>query len=233
MCGRFTYLYTWAEIRDYCNLMNSEQLPLEASWNVAPTQQAPVIVASERGATLTTMRWGLIPSWAKDASMSAKMINARAETVAEKPAFRAAYKARRCIVPASGFYEWKQAGPGAAKAGPKQPFYITTASGEPMTFAGLWERWKAKDASAETFSFTIITTDANDAMAPLHDRMPVILSREGAQQWLRQANAALLKSCPSDWLQMRPVSTAVNSPRNNDASLIAPQSNPPCSKLAS
>ncbi len=209
-----------------------ESAELSASWNVAPTQQVGVVVAGERGAVYGEMRWGLIPSWAADVSIGARLINARAETVAEKPSFRAAYRSRRCVIPVSGFYEWRQTAPELGKkagktAGAKQPYYVTMASGEPMSFAGLWEKWRKGDG-AEVLSCTIITTAANALIAPIHDRMPVILSRDDCEAWMRPAGGAapepsLLQPCPAEWLRSYRVSTRVNSPRNNDPSLIEPE----------
>lgn len=219
MCGRFTHDHTWAEIHAYYNLINATPLEPGHSWNAAPTQQAGVVVAASNGALYAEMRWGLVPAWADAIAIGARLINARAETIAEKPAFRSAFRQRRCVVPASGFYEWrkgKQAG-----GAPKQPCYVTMASGEPMSFAGLWERWRP-EGGAEILSFTIITTGANPLIAPIHDRMPVILSREGARDWLANADAALLRPCPAAWLRAWPVSARVNSPRNDDPNLIDP-----------
>jgi putative SOS response-associated peptidase YedK len=229
MCGRFTHEYTWAEIHAYYSLVNASPPELTASWNVAPTQQVGVVVEALRGASGATgamyleMRWGLIPSWAEDVSIGSRLINARAETVAQKPAFRSAFQHRRCVIPASGFYEWKrleQASP--KKGGAKQPFYVTMASGEPLSFAGLWEQWRP-DGGPEIVSCTIITTSANEAIAPIHDRMPVILGREGAREWLRAADVSLLRPCPSAWLRAWPVSTRVNNTRVDDPSLIDPE----------
>ena len=153
------------------------------------------------------MRWGLVPSWAKDPSIGSKLINARCETLGEKPAFRKALKSRRCIVPISGFYEWQRQGRG------KQPYFVTSADGKPLTLAGLWEEWNG------LLSFTVITVPANEQVAAIHDRMPAILSLEEALAWLKTGDTALLKPCPSDVLATWPVSTRVNSPANNDPRL--------------
>ncbi len=184
-----------------------------ASWNLAPTQDIGVIVKAADGLRLTAMRWGLIPSWAKDEKIGGRMINARAETVAEKPAFRAAFRARRCIIPASGFYEWQAAGR------VKQPYYISRRDGHPLSFAGLWERWR-DGAGADILSCAIITTVANEAIEPVHDRMPVILGREAVAAWLNQGGADLLQPCPPEWLQLWPVSRLVNNPRSQGPDLI-------------
>jgi putative SOS response-associated peptidase YedK len=226
MCGRFTHEYTWAEIHAYYNLIDGEPVELAASWNTAPTQQAGVVVDAPDGARYLAMRWGLIPGWAEDMSIGSRLINARAETVAEKPAFRSAFRNRRCVIPASGFYEWKRSGSGRSKV--SQPYYVTMArpggtADAPalMSFAGLWERWKAADGS-EVLSFTIITTAANQLVAGIHDRMPVILGRSESLEWLGAPNLALLRPCRSEWLRCWPVSRRVNTPRNDDSELIQP-----------
>ncbi len=167
------------------------------------------------GVELVSAHWGLIPFWAKDRKIGAKLINARAETVAEKPAFRAAFKSRRCLVPADGFYEWRREGK------VKQPFLIESADSEPMAFAGLWETWKDEDGKP-LVSCTIITTEANAIMREIHNRMPVILDNGAFDNWLadRGDHAALLRPCAEQHLQMRPVDARVNNVRNNDAELI-------------
>ena len=148
------------------------------SHNVAPTQGVLTVVAESEARRAVHMRWGLIPSWAREASIGSRMINARAETVAEKPSFRTALRRRRCLVLADGFYEWRRTGAG------KRPMRITMASGEPFAFAGLWDTWR--DPQDETVtSCTIITTGANDLLRPIHDRMPVILQRDQEDLWLR------------------------------------------------
>jgi putative SOS response-associated peptidase YedK len=157
--------------------------------NIKPTQQILTVRDIGDGPFAVNVRWGLIPSWAKDASCSAKMINARAETIAEKPAFRTALKRRRCLIPADGFYEWQK-----LDAKNKQPWYFTLPDEEPFAFAGLWESWKSPDGPLETA--TIITTTANETLAFVHDRMPVILPPEHYARWLdRQAEGgpAILK----------------------------------------
>ena len=214
MCGRFSQSFTWAEIQYFYTLLNELAPNLKASWNVAPTQDVAVIGAKESGGLgLTRMRWGLVPHWAKDVSMGAKLINARADSLAEKPAFREAFARRRCIIPASGFFEWQGAGAG------KTPWYITSASGEPLSFAGLWDRWKTPEGDWLRTT-TIITTDANQTLRPLHDRMPVVLDRSGARRWLAEGDAGVLRPCPEDKLTAWPVSSRVNNAKNDAPDLI-------------
>lgn len=209
MCGRFTQTYRWAEIVALYKLMEETAPALHCSWNVAPTHDAGVITFEDGAEKWRQMRWGLVPRWAKDPSIGAKLINARAETLAEKPAFRHALKSRRCVVPISGFYEWQRLGRG------KQPYFVSGTGGRPQFLAGLWESWN------DLLTFTIITVPANDALTPMHDRMPAILSAEAAQAWLKTGDTSLLKPAPSESLTFWRVSTRVNSPANNDAGLIA------------
>lgn len=178
MCGRFALNENSKKFAEYFHL--SGEAELSSSWNIAPSLRIHTITDDMEGRRhLNKMRWGLIPSWAKDSSISNKLANARGETVAEKPSFRSAFKSRRCLIPASGFYEWK------TKNGVKQPWYISLKSGDPMAFAGLWETWHPKEG--ETIeSCCIITTDANKLMEPIHDRMPVILDPDQWATWLSQ-----------------------------------------------
>lgn len=187
-------------------------------YNIAPTQEVAAIRESDAdGRELALLRWGLVPFWAKDPSIGNRMINARAETVAEKPAFRAAYRKRRCLVLADGFYEWKKETAG------KTPYLISLASGQPFALAGLWEHWEAKGSDDVIDSATIVTTDANDFMVALHDRMPVILEPESAERWLSGADDALefaVSHVPE--LRAWPVDRRVNNARNEGEDLIAP-----------
>lgn len=176
MCGRFTLNQSAAALAEFFHI---QQIPdLAAQYNIAPTQRvATVLHNPESGKReFQQLRWGLIPSWAKDPSMGAKLINARAETVAEKPAFRSAFKHRRCLVLADGFYEWQR------QNGKKQPFYFRLSDEQPFGFAGLWERWRTEDE--EITSCTILTTAANELLQPIHDRMPVILAPQDYDLWL-------------------------------------------------
>ena len=180
-------------------------------FNIAPTQEAPVIRATNAGARAVAMlRWGLVPSWAKDLAAGNRMINARGEGVEGKPAFRAAFRERRCLVPATGFYEWKGA------PGRKQPFAITLPDRAMFAFAGLWESWRpAGGTPVETF--TIITTDANDAVAEVHDRMPVILPRDAEETWIAgdPAEARKLLAPYAGPTKLRAVGRLVSSPKHD------------------
>jgi putative SOS response-associated peptidase YedK len=213
MCGRFTQSFTWAEIQEFYKLVNELAPNLKPSWNVAPTQEIGVIGAKEAGLGFTRMRWGLVPYWAKDLSVGAKLINARSDTIAQKPAFREAFAKRRCVIPVSGFFEWQKAGSA------KTPWFITSAGGEPLSFAGLWERWKTPEGTW-LHSATIITTDANAALSHLHHRMPVVLARADVEPWLREGGATLLRPCPDDRVTAWPVSSRVNNVKNDAPDLV-------------
>lgn len=185
--------------------------PIRKRFNIAPTQDAPVVRAAPQGGReVALLRWGLVPFWAKDLRVGTKMINARCEGIEAKPAFREAIRQRRCIVPASGFFEWKPV------AGRKQPFAVTLPGNRLFAFAGLWERWKPRQGGpVETF--TIVTTDANGRVAEIHDRMPVILPDEAVETWLQGAPdeaRALLKPYEGD-VQLRAVGPAVSDVRND------------------
>ena len=220
MCGRYFQQRGPAELARYFETVNA--LPnLAASWNRAPTQDALVVRRHpETGQRhLDPVRWGLVPRWAKDASGAAKMINARSESIAEKPAFREAFRKRRCLVTADGFYEWQVAGK------TKQPYAVALADGAPMALAGLWEGWRSPEGEILR-TCTIVTTEANEKLAPLHHRMPVILPRATWPAWLGEAPAepeellALLRPCPPDMVAAWPVSPRVNKVAENDAGLL-------------
>lgn len=209
------------------DLLWPEAAEIAPSWNVAPTQNAPIVRDAEhdgrRGREMIWARWGLIPSWAKDDSIGTRLVNARAETAPDKPAFRSAMSRRRCIVPVSGFYEWQK-----SESGAKKPWYIYRADERIMLLAGLWESWTGgpdgpQQPPVETF--TILTTSANSAVAPIHDRMPVVLEPEQAGKWLDRGAGPedvrrLLAPAADGVLAMHRVGTGVNSPRRNDAHLL-------------
>ena len=211
MCGRFVRYSSWAELRQALRLLTVAELP--PSHNIAPTQQ--IFVAREHDGQRegVAMRWGLIPSWAKDAKKP--QINARGETVAEKPMFRSAFKKRRCLILADGYYEWKTIGPKQ-----KQPYFLRLKNGEPFTFAGIWETWKGDGDAID--SCAIITTEANDLSRPIHDRMPVILRGTDADAWLdpdiadAKALVPLLRPFPAGEMAAFPVSSRVNKVSEND-----------------
>jgi putative SOS response-associated peptidase YedK len=191
---------------------------IEPSYNVAPTQSSWVLIAKDVSAMAAKMRWGLLPSWAKDVKIGASMINARLETVATKPAFRSAWKSRRCLVPVSGYYEWRLEG------GIKQPYWIHDATSPVLMFAGLWENWKAPTGD-DLHSFAIITTAAVGTISQLHDRAPLMLMPTVCSDWLHgsvdQAEA-IAADAPLPALAWHPVSRAVGNPRSNGPQLIAP-----------
>ena len=219
MCGRYTLSARRLERAE--RALHSLFPELDPRYNIAPSQDVPIIRESPEGKyELVMARWGLVPRWAKEPKTGYSMINARAETVAEKPAFRDAFRRRRCLIPADGFYEWKQAGTA------KQPFHIRLKDGGDFAFAGLWERWRGEGQEIESCS--IIVTDANDLLRPIHDRMPVILDPADYAAWLDPENrdaealAQLLKPYPAGQMEAVPVSRRVNSPKVDEASLLEP-----------
>jgi putative SOS response-associated peptidase YedK len=217
MCGRFAFYSPKEAVQQLFGIEFDE--PLKPRYNIAPTQSVAAIRNNPNGAReLAMLRWGLVPSWAKELAIGNHMINARAESLAEKPAFRVAYRRRRCAILASGFYEWR-----AVPSG-KAPYFISAVDGRPIAFAGLWERWEKTAHPIETC--TIITTDANLKLRPLHDRMPVILRPEELSLWLDAGTAepqlrALLAPAQEDLLNFREISRAVNNPKNDGPELIA------------
>lgn len=224
MCGRFTYLFKWKQLLKLLELTSWPEVELVPRFNVAPMQLAPVVRVDDAGERVGAMlRWGLVPSWADDPAIGGRLINARGETIAEKPAFRTAFAKRRCLVPISGFYEWKTSElPKAAK----QPYWIGRADREPFMLAGVWERWRRDEEVID--SFTIITTTPNPLMSGLHDRMPVIIESANHGAWLDPSNtdpaglAAMLRPAETVGFEAYPVSTRVNSPKIDDPSLIVP-----------
>ncbi len=219
MCGRFALIVDASVLADVFDVDPPQEL--QPRFNIAPTQTVPIIRtgnATPRECAL--VRWGLVPSWAKDEKMGARMINARGETVAEKPSFRSAVKSRRCLIAANGFYEWVRTADG------KQPHYIHFSDGRVFAFAGLWERWiKGEEGPLDTC--TIITTTPNDLIAGLHDRMPVILPPKRFAEWLRPQPLApkrlqeFLVPHPAEGMEAYPVSTYVNKPANDGPECVA------------
>ncbi len=228
MCGRFSNRFTWKELHERLDLIGTP-LNLRPRYNVAPTQDVAAVRAAEQGRTLAMLRWGLIPSWAKDHAIGHKLINARSETAAEKPSFRSAFRHRRCLIPADGFYEWQRRG------GTRQPWLFGLRDGAPMIFAGLWDRWTVPEGAALTGSLaerspgdavetcTILTTAANETVAPVHGRMPVILAPNAWDAWLT-GDAVPLGPYPAEDMTAHPVSTHVNRPANDDARCVEPVS---------
>ncbi len=236
MCGRFVSSNKPDKIAEYFDASFDAE-PLPANFNVAPTSDVYGVVAlpgsgGEQRA-VQAFHWGLVPSWAKDVKISSKMINARAETVAEKPAFKSAFLKHRMIIPMDGFYEWKRGSAGAplTKAGKpvKQPYFIHEADGEPLAVAGVWAAWRDRSEGPDApwlHSCAVVTTSANEMMSAIHDRMPVMLPQSAWAAWLDPDNhdaeslKAYLVPAPDDLLEMHPVSTDVNNVRNRDPHLI-------------
>ena len=223
MCGRFTLRAAPSVLAQQFAIFDMP--PIGPRFNIAPTQAVPVVRMNpwegDPRRELVALRWGLIPGWAKDPAIGNRMINARAETVAEKPAYRTAFRRRRCLVPADGFYEWQRIGP------KKQPYFIHKLDDGPFALAGLWESWQAPDQS-HIESFTVLTTEPNDVVRPIHDRMPVILNESDYSLWLDPAVkeprvlAPLLKPYRADAMESYRVGPEVNKPGYEDASCVEP-----------
>jgi putative SOS response-associated peptidase YedK len=238
VCGRFVSTGQPDKIADYFDA-TADVESLGENYNVAPTHDIYAVVGGPDGAPrVEAFHWGLIPHWAKDRKIASRMINARSETLGEKPAYKPLFRKKRCIIPMDGFYEWKAGlpdGPLNAKGKPlKQPMFISRLDGEPLAVAGLWSAWMDPGDPDERFlhSATIVTTSANDTMRPVHDRMPVLIPKSRWAEWLDPANDAIdelagLFTVPDDGsLGMIPVSTDVNNVRNNRPDLIAPVDGP-------
>lgn len=216
MCGRFTLV---AELEDLRREYGVEKVRLDNwtnSYNIAPSQYIPAVISGENERRMGYLKWGLVPPWAKDEKIGFKMINARSETIEEKKSFKKPFEKQRCIIPADSFYEWKK-----DEAGEKQPYRIQLQNSPLFGFAGLWEKWE-NEKGEPVFTCTILTTEANKEMQEIHHRMPVILQKEDYDSWLQGGSEAggLLAPLPDDSLKMYPVSKRVNTPRNNDASLL-------------
>ncbi len=222
MCGRFTIKAKTEQLHEAVRGLTITEWR-GPRYNVAPTQPVPTVRNLE-GRRVEWLRWGLVPAWAKDASIGSRLINARAETLAVKPAFRAALATRRCVVLADGFYEW------AAAGARKQPYFFQRPGGRPFALAGLWESWRPP-AGDELHTCTLITTAANAVVAPVHDRMPVLLDPDAAERWLAPGDPAplleLLRPWPDRDLETYPVSLLVNRPAVDDARCVEPLPPPP------
>lgn len=217
MCGRFTLYSSSTAIQQETGTAIPE---IQPNYNVAPTQLVLTIASNHKQTKAGFLKWGLVPSWADDPSIGHKMINARAETVDEKPSFKKLLERRRCLVAADSFYEWKKEGK------EKQPYRITVNDESIFTFAGLWDRWEGEEETIT--SCTIITTEANDLMKDLHHRMPVIIPKSQREKWLdpdtsKEEAKAMLKPYDSQQMTAYPVSRAVNSPKNNSPDLLEKQ----------
>jgi putative SOS response-associated peptidase YedK len=226
MCGRYTYKLTWEEIvKLYRLTLDAPARNVQARYNICPTTDVDVVVSHDGKRSLVPMRWGLVPYWWSKPLKEMKMatFNARAESVATKPMFKDSFARRRCLLPASGYYEWEHI-PGIKQP---QPYYFTRRDGQPITFAGLWSKWTDKDAGQDLLSCTMVITEPNKFVAEVHDRMPVILETKDFEQWERgdvKDAKALMKPAGEDVLQKWPVSKRVNSSRTSDedATLIDP-----------
>lgn len=236
MCGRFVSASPPDELARYFGA-EPPDTELEPNFNVAPTREVYAVRARDDHRRLTTLRWGLVPFWAKDLKVGSRMINARSETILDKPAYRRAIKKYRCLIPADGFYEWAKV-PGHKR---KQPYYIHRGDGEPLVFAGLWERWSPPREEGEeesdgdereiVESCTILTCGPNATMAEIHDRMPVLLPPTVWDDWLADTDdveglTSLLVPAPDELLTLRPVTPMVNSVRNNGPELLELDTDP-------
>lgn len=223
MCGRFVSKAEKANIEKEFKIKIGADKLAAPRYNIAPTQMIDAIAEIENAREISSFKWGLIPSWAKDDSIGNKLINARAETLTEKPSFREAFRSRRCIIPASGFYEWQKTSTGA-----KQPFYFFLKEKEVFGFAGLWEEWLDKQTGELTETCTIITTEANKVLKPVHERMPVILKSDDYDFWLDEKikDTGKLQNLlvPFDAAKMdsHAVSRSINNPAANSEELITP-----------
>ena len=219
MCGRYTLRTPVEKLAEEFGF-DASSVEVSPNYNVAPTQEVAAVLSEGGERRLELLRWGLIPSWADDPGIGSRMINARAETAPEKPSFRRAFRERRCLIPADGFYEWKRTN------GTKQPYYIRMREGRPFAFAGLWESWK-DDGGPAIRSCAILTTAPNALAGEIHDRMPVILPAGSYDVWLdpeaeKEELVALLAPYPEAEMEAYPVSRFVNSPSNNDPRCIEP-----------
>ena len=212
MCGRYTLTKPIKDIESHFKPVRIG-LKYFPSFNIAPSQLSAIITYSSNKLNLVEMKWGLIPSWSKDVSIGNKLINARSETLNEKPSFRESFKKRRCLIPADGFIEWKE----------KKPYFIRMRNQALFAFAGLWSTWDSGDETLNTF--TIITTKANKILSPIHSRMPVLLHPDNYETWFTadpNSLPSLFSGCLEEKLEYYEISTAINSPKNNKSSLLNP-----------
>ena len=226
MCGRFTQRFTWAQVHAFLSLLRAPPLNLRPRYNVAPGQRAGVVREDGSGRRFDKLRWGLVPAWAKDPRIGYKCINARAETARSKPAFRAAFGKRRCLVPVDGFYEWTGKGRGMREA-----WLIERGDGALFALAGLWEGWRVREGASLTGelaalnpgdlveTFTVLTTEAHPTLASIHHRMPVVVAPEDFEAWLWGGSVAL---APTEGLVLRRVDSWVNNARHDDPRCVEP-----------
>jgi putative SOS response-associated peptidase YedK len=219
MCKRFTQMYSWKQLDFLYRLTNPLAANIRPNWNAAPTHELGVIVPEDGGRIYKTMRWGLVPPWSKDLKIGDMGLNARLDTAATKPMFRSAWKSRRCLIPASGYYEWQEIEVPGQKKPLKQPYYVTRKDSELLTFAGLWERWGPDDDKLLTFS--VLTTDAAGSIRDFHHRMPVMLAPDGFEPWLSGSEPVPDPGIDAA-VQITPVSTKVNSSKYNEPDCIEP-----------
>lgn len=221
MCGRFTQLMTWQQVHYMYDLPLAELPPAwQPRFNGAPTQSFAVCrMEHGGGASIALHRWGLVPFWAKSETLGSRLINARSETVHEKPSFRSAFRSRRCLIPADGWFEWR------SEQGARQPYYLSDADGAPLSFAGLWEYWEKGEKALH--SFTIITRQSAPEIRRIHDRQPAVIAPSDVKTWLDPGTSSesllsLARVPPALTYDVRPVSRMVNSPSNDDARILAP-----------
>jgi putative SOS response-associated peptidase YedK len=210
-------MYTWKQLSFLYNLTNPHAANIRANWNVAPTQDVGVVVPEDGGRIYKTMRWGLVPMWAKDVKIGSQAINERLESVSTKPMFRSAWKSRRCLIPASGYYEWREVAISAQKKKAKMPYYVSRKDGELLTFAGLWERW----GEDKLLTCTILTTDASEGIRGLHTRMPVMLAPDSFEPWLSGSDPGSDLSIDQA-VSITPVSPKMNKPSYNEPDCAEP-----------
>ncbi|MCS1351968.1 SOS response-associated peptidase [Mechercharimyces sp. CAU 1602] len=224
MCGRFSLAVELSEVMERFHVRIGEEMSFHPRYNVAPTQLLPIIIEDEslRTRRLKQMEWGLIPRWVKDESTSKRLINARSETVLEKPAFRRSFRRHRCLVPADGYFEWQ-----TQEDGSKRPLHIVRKDRELFAFAGLWDQWISSEGK-EKSTFTIITREADEEFRPIHQRMPVMLEPEAEETWIYHGVGqtdtllAILAGVSATELEVHPVSTMVNSVHNDQAECVKP-----------